>query len=61
MWIAVTLGDDEREALIRLAEAERRDPRAQAAVLIRRELVRHGLLPPTDKPTDEPAREGTNR
>jgi hypothetical protein len=41
----VTLGSDETEALRALAEEERRDPRAQAALLIRRGLERVGLLP----------------
>ena len=44
--IMVTLGSDETEALRALAEEERRDPRAQAALLIRRGLERVGLLPP---------------
>ena len=44
MWIAVTLREDEREALGRLADAERRDPRDQAALIIRQELERRGLL-----------------
>ena len=42
--IGVMLQQDEREALIRLAQQERRDPREQAAVLIRRELQRCGFL-----------------
>jgi len=42
----VTLGSEEAEALRALAEEERRDPRAQAALLIRRGLERVGLLPP---------------
>ena len=37
---------DEQAALLKLAAKERRDPRAQATVLIRRELVRAGLLHP---------------
>jgi len=45
--ITVTLGPDETEALRALAEEERRDPRAQAALLIRRGLERVGLLPPS--------------
>ena len=44
--ITVTLQQDEREALVKLAQRERRDPRAQAAVILRRELERRGLLPP---------------
>ncbi len=43
--INVTLLESEREALYRLARIERRDTRGQAAVLIRQELERLGLLP----------------
>ena len=42
--ITVTLAADEREALRALALQERRDTRQQAALLIRRELERRGLL-----------------
>jgi len=41
----VPLQRKEFEALFRLAESELRDPRQQAAVLIRRELEQRGLLP----------------
>ena len=41
----LVLGDKERDALSVLAEREYRDPRAQAALIIRRELERVGLLP----------------
>lgn len=40
----------EREALISLAQRERRDPRDQAALFVRDGLQRAGLLP-TDSPT----------
>lgn len=40
----VPLNDQERLALVQLAERERRDPRAQAAVLIRQALEKLGLL-----------------
>ncbi|MCC6946037.1 MAG: hypothetical protein IT335_15775 [Thermomicrobiales bacterium] len=43
-WIAGTLAADEREALRLLAFQERRDARQQAALIIRRELERRGLL-----------------
>lgn len=43
--ITVTLEPGEREALIDLAHAERRDPRAQAAYIIRQALGAAGLLP----------------
>ena len=43
--ITITLTPDERDALACLAMRERRNTRQQAAMLIRKELVRHGLLP----------------
>jgi hypothetical protein len=43
--VTVTLKISERDALVILAEQERRDPRAQTALLIRGELERRGLLP----------------
>ena len=43
-WIAVTINDEEREALVELARAEKRDPRAQAAMVIRNYLIRTGRL-----------------
>lgn len=42
--ITVSLLRAEKAALMQLAERERRDPRAQAAMLIRRELERLGLI-----------------
>jgi hypothetical protein len=42
--VVATLKLTERDALVRLADREFRDPRAQAAVIIRRELERVGLL-----------------
>jgi len=46
--ITVTLAADERDALRALAFQERRDTRQQAALIIRRELERRGLLPNGD-------------
>jgi len=43
--IRIALQADEREALARLAGAERRDPRVQAALIIRDYLLALGLLP----------------
>lgn len=40
----VTLYEEERRALWELAKQERRDPREQAALAIRRDLVQRGLL-----------------
>ena len=42
--ITITLQLFEKDALRSLAEREYRDPRAQAALIIRRELERMGLL-----------------
>lgn len=42
--ITVPLNAAEKEALRRLAERELREPRAQAALILRRELQRCGLL-----------------
>lgn len=43
--LTITLQEDEKVALGRLSEKEKRDPRDQAALLIRNELERRGLLP----------------
>jgi hypothetical protein len=48
--IMITLPQNEREALRELAQREHRDPRAQAALIIRDGLERAGLLP-TATPT----------
>ena len=42
---SVRLFREEREALVALAQEERRDPRDQAALIIRQELERRGMLP----------------
>ena len=42
--ITISLSDQERIALHALAENEFREPRAQATLIIRRELERLGLL-----------------
>lgn len=44
--ITIVLKDDEKQALCTLAESEFRDPRAQAALIIRREIERQGLIKP---------------
>jgi len=59
--IIVYLGEQEREALQQLAQREMRVPRAQAALIIRRELTRLGMLPEqekiqeTERPEGQPA------
>lgn len=50
--ITVTLDLAEKAALGELAERQRRDPRAQAAYLIRQSLEQLGLLSPTPTPTN---------
>ena len=42
--IVILLQDNERDALVTLAEREFRDPRIQARLIIMRELERAGLL-----------------
>lgn len=42
--LTISLYQDERDALQMLAERERRELRAQAALIIRRTLERHGLV-----------------
>lgn len=49
--ITVFLQPSEKDALLRLANKEYRDPRYQAALIIRRELERCGELP-ISKETD---------
>jgi hypothetical protein len=48
--ITISLKDPEKTALRALAEKEFRDPRAQAALIIRQELERRGLLTATEPP-----------
>jgi hypothetical protein len=43
--LIVYLGDQERDALQEIAQREMRVPRAQAALIIRQELTRLGILP----------------
>lgn len=45
--IYAQLDRDEKSALITLASKEKRDPRQQAALLIRQQLENMGLLQPT--------------
>lgn len=42
--ITITLSDEEKTALRSLSEKEFRDPRMQAALIIRRELEKQGLV-----------------
>ena len=55
--ITIVFAQGERAALDELARREYRDVRQQAAVIIRRELQRRGLLPADDTPDARPAQE----
>lgn len=44
--ITIVLKDPEKIALLTLADREFREPQAQAALIIRQELERRGLLTP---------------
>ena len=55
--VKITLYPEEREALVELARAEKRDPRAQAAMVIRDHLIRTGHLP--EKETSKDANDTT--
>lgn len=57
--IKIKLKASEREALYRLARRELRDPRAQAAILIRRQLQSEGLIDVEKPKTDEKTNPGT--
>jgi hypothetical protein len=48
--IIIDLSEVEKLALLKYAEKEYRDPRAQAALIIRENLEQHGLLPTDEKP-----------
>jgi hypothetical protein len=54
--ITISLQDPEKMALRVLAETEYRDPRQQAALIIRQELERRGLLVIGSNATAEPGR-----
>ena len=53
--VFVPLNSEERKALRVLAERERRDPRDQAALIIRADLEKRGLLPADPQPADQSA------
>ncbi len=46
--VMLTVTEDERRALVELARTERRDPRAQGAVILRDALQRAGFLSATN-------------
>ena len=53
--VVVTLGEQEREALVRLARAELRYPTDQARFLLREALERRGLLRPEARLAEQSA------
>lgn len=53
--ITITLSSEEKESLLILAEKEYRDPRGQAALIIRRELERLGMIEITNSMSNPPA------
>lgn len=55
--ITIYLPISERDALFQLAKCEYRNPRDQAAVIIRCELQRRGLLSTLDAPDSHSAKE----
>ncbi|MCL4490115.1 MAG: hypothetical protein M1570_18585 [Chloroflexi bacterium] len=58
--LTVPLDAEENKALWRLATAEKRDPRAQAALIIRQELERRGLLSKVEEGNHEAAKQPGN-
>lgn len=56
--ITISLDDQEKVGLLLLAEKEFRDPRLQAAFIIRKELEKQGLITVPDPPAP-PAQETT--
>lgn len=56
--VFVPLGQDEKEALLKLAEIEFRQPVDQARFIIRQELERRGLLQSVETAEDPKQSEG---
>ncbi len=54
--VMLTVTEEERQALVNLARAELRDPRAQGALMLRQALRQAGFLTarPTDKIVEKP-------
>jgi hypothetical protein len=46
--ITITLTQEEKDALLRLAEREFREPREQAALILRQSLILEGLIHPEE-------------
>lgn len=52
--VMLTVTEDERRALVELARTERRDPRAQGAVILRDALQQAGFLTAGAQPAHSP-------
>jgi hypothetical protein len=52
--LVISLDGAERSALAEFAQIERRDPRDQAALIIREALEKRGLLRPDHSPIAQP-------
>lgn len=52
--VMLTVTEDERRALVELARAELRDPRAQGALILRQALKAAGYLPQTQPQPPQP-------
>jgi hypothetical protein len=59
--VVVTLHQDERDALVKLALSELRNPRDQARHILRQEFKRRGLLPADDRHSEPQAMPGPER
>lgn len=53
--VMLTVTEDERDALVKLAKDERRDPRAQGSLILRAALERAGYLTPNTNGTKREA------
>jgi hypothetical protein len=58
--VIVYLRDEERDALVKLAQREYRTPKAQAAVIIRNELTQLGLVDTSSEGPTEKHKEASH-
>jgi hypothetical protein len=59
--ITIFLEPMEKDALLILANKEYRDPRYQAALIIREDLARRGLLPQEQPTEPDPSRDDARK
>jgi hypothetical protein len=59
--ITITLNDEEKQALRSLSQTEYREPRAQAALIIRKELERQGLIKASSTGKEKPVQSISTR